>query len=203
MVCQWPSVPLLPLLIKTLCRITTKLDNTWHHVVEEGITSSLKSLQTDYIDLYLMHWPSSTDPKDKKKHLPDWDFIKTWAEMQKLPASGRVRSRSMILTLALSGILIVHEQISAFPTLASRTLRSFSTIPAAILFQLLTRLSSIQTARLLSCWIIANRRASTRLHTPALAQRTVHWRKTKPYKKSLTLKGRRQRRFCKSAPLKT
>ena len=76
--------------------ITTKLDNTWHHVVEEGITSSLKSLGTDYIDLYLMHWPSSTDPNDKKKHLPDWDFIKTWQEMQKLPASGRVKSMSTI-----------------------------------------------------------------------------------------------------------
>ena len=44
------------------------------------------------MDLYLMHWPSSTDPEDLKKHLPDWDFVKTWAEMQKLPASGRVRS---------------------------------------------------------------------------------------------------------------
>ena len=72
--------------------ITTKLDNTWHHVVEEGINSSLESLGIDYVDLYLMHWPSSTDPKNKKKHLPDWDFIKTWAEMQKLPASGRVKS---------------------------------------------------------------------------------------------------------------
>ncbi|KAF2228744.1 putative glycerol dehydrogenase Gcy1 [Viridothelium virens] len=72
--------------------ITTKLDNTWHHVVEDGITSSLKSLQTDYVDLYLMHWPSSTDPNDKKKHLPDWDFLKTWQEMQKLPASGRVKN---------------------------------------------------------------------------------------------------------------
>ena len=79
--------------------ITTKLDNTWHHVVEEGITSSLKSLDTDYIDLYLMHWPSSTDPNDKKKHLPGWDFVKTWAEMQKLPASGRVRSASIPSTL--------------------------------------------------------------------------------------------------------
>lgn len=58
--------------------ITTKLDNTWHHRVQEGIDSSLKSLGTDYVDLYLVHWPSSTDPSDKKKHLPDWDFIKTW-----------------------------------------------------------------------------------------------------------------------------
>nr|POE49354.1 glycerol 2-dehydrogenase (nadp(+)) [Quercus suber] len=72
--------------------ITTKLDNTWHHRVEEGITSSLKSLDTDYVDLYLVHWPSSTDPDDLKKHLPDWDFIKTWQEMQKLPASGRVKN---------------------------------------------------------------------------------------------------------------
>lgn len=72
--------------------ITTKLDNTWHHRVEDGITSSLKSLGVDYVDLYLMHWPSSTDPNDVKKHLPDWDFIKTWQEMQKLPASGRVKN---------------------------------------------------------------------------------------------------------------
>lgn len=72
--------------------ITTKLDNPWHKRVEEGITSSLKDLGTDYVDLYLIHWPSSTDPADLKKHYPDWDFIKTWQEMQKLPASGRVKN---------------------------------------------------------------------------------------------------------------
>ncbi|KAI9876616.1 MAG: hypothetical protein M1830_006053 [Pleopsidium flavum] len=72
--------------------ITTKLDNTWHHCVTEGIDSSLKSLGMDYVDLYLMHWPSSTDPNDTKKHLPDWDFIKTWQEMQKLPATGKVKN---------------------------------------------------------------------------------------------------------------
>ena len=72
--------------------VTTKLDNPWHKRVEEGITSSLKDLGTDYVDLYLIHWPSSSDPEDLKKHLPDWDFIKTWQEMQKLPASGRVKN---------------------------------------------------------------------------------------------------------------
>ncbi|CAI7610332.1 unnamed protein product [Penicillium glandicola] len=72
--------------------ITTKLDNTWHHIVNEGIDSSLKDLDTDYVDLYLVHWPSSTDPNDKSKHLPDWDFIKTWQEVQKLPATGKVRN---------------------------------------------------------------------------------------------------------------
>jgi glycerol 2-dehydrogenase (NADP+) len=72
--------------------ITTKLDNPWHHRVEDGINSSLKSLCVDYVDLYLMHWPCSSDPDDLNKHLPDWTFVKTWAEMQKLPASGRVKN---------------------------------------------------------------------------------------------------------------
>jgi glycerol 2-dehydrogenase (NADP+) len=72
--------------------ITTKLDNPWHKRVEEGITSSLKDLGVDYVDLYLMHWPSSTDPDDLKKHYPDWDFVNTWQELQKLPASGRVKN---------------------------------------------------------------------------------------------------------------
>jgi len=34
--------------------VTTKLDNTWHHRVEEGISTSLKSLGMDYVDLYLV-----------------------------------------------------------------------------------------------------------------------------------------------------
>jgi len=72
--------------------LTTKLDNPWHARVQDGINSSLKSLDTDYVDLYLMHWPSSTDPNDLSKHLPDWDYIKTWHEMQKLPATGKVRN---------------------------------------------------------------------------------------------------------------
>jgi len=72
--------------------VTTKLNNTWHHRVQAGIDSSLKSLGLEYVDLFLMHWPCSTDPNDTKKHLPDWDFIKTWQEMQKLPATGKARN---------------------------------------------------------------------------------------------------------------
>ena len=58
--------------------LTTKLDNPWHKRVSEGIESSLKDLKTDYVDLYLMHWPCSTDPDDLKKHYPDWTFTDTW-----------------------------------------------------------------------------------------------------------------------------
>ncbi|OKL57398.1 hypothetical protein UA08_07326 [Talaromyces atroroseus] len=72
--------------------ITTKLDNTWHHCVEKGIEASLKNLGVDYVDLYLVHWPCSLNPLDDSKLLPDWNFIKTWQEMQKLPATGKARN---------------------------------------------------------------------------------------------------------------
>lgn len=72
--------------------LTTKLDNPWHKRVPEGIASSLENLGTDYVDLYLMHWPCSTDPADKKKHYSDWDFRDTWREMQKLLETGKVRN---------------------------------------------------------------------------------------------------------------
>ena len=59
--------------------LTTKLDNTWHKRVQEGIDSSLKSLGTDYVDLYLMPWPSSTvDDEKRDKHEEGWTFTDTW-----------------------------------------------------------------------------------------------------------------------------
>lgn len=97
--------------------ITTKLDNPWHKRVEEGIESSLKSLGVDYVDLYLMHWPSSTDPTDLKKHYPDWDFRDTWRELQKLPATGRARN------IGVSNFAIQNlEKLFASP--------DFKTVPA-------------------------------------------------------------------------
>lgn len=72
--------------------LTTKLDNPWHKRVSEGIQKSLANLQTDYVDLYLMHWPSSTDPEDLKKHYPDWNFVDTWRELQKLVGTGKVKA---------------------------------------------------------------------------------------------------------------
>lgn len=72
--------------------LTTKLDNPWHKRAPEALANSLAALQTDYLDLYLMHWPSSTDPSDLKKHYPDWDFVDTWREMQKLLDTGKVRA---------------------------------------------------------------------------------------------------------------
>lgn len=72
--------------------ITTKLHNRWHQRVPEAIAGSLERLGTDYVDLYLIHWPCSTDPDDPKKALEGWDFVDTWREMQKLTGTGKVRN---------------------------------------------------------------------------------------------------------------
>lgn len=72
--------------------LTTKLDNPWHKRSAEAIDLSLKNLGTDYVDLYLMHWPSSSTPEDLKKHYDDWNFLDTWREMQKLAGTGKVRN---------------------------------------------------------------------------------------------------------------
>ena len=46
--------------------ITTKLWNNSHHPddVEAALDASLKDLGTDYLDLYLMHWPSPFERGD-------------------------------------------------------------------------------------------------------------------------------------------
>lgn len=72
--------------------LTTKLNNPDHKDVAGALARSLARLGTDYVDLYLMHWPSSTDPADAKRHYADWDFRDTWREMQKLVGSGKVRN---------------------------------------------------------------------------------------------------------------
>ncbi|KAJ5622729.1 glycerol dehydrogenase Gcy1 [Penicillium herquei] len=72
--------------------LTTKLHNQWHTRVPEAIEASLRALQTDYVDLYLIHWPCSTDPNDRANVIPNWDYISTWVEMQKLPATGKVKA---------------------------------------------------------------------------------------------------------------
>ncbi|KAJ5505607.1 Aldo/keto reductase [Penicillium expansum] len=71
--------------------ITTKLDNQWHNRVDRAIEASLKALKVDYVDLYLMHWPMSTDPDDLTKQLPNWSFVDTWQQMQ-LISKAKVRN---------------------------------------------------------------------------------------------------------------
>ncbi|KAL2043466.1 hypothetical protein N7G274_003773 [Stereocaulon virgatum] len=81
--------------------ITTKLWNNSHHPddVAPALDASLTDLGTDYLDLYLMHWPSpfargsSMMPKkDGKMQVGDTDYIDTWRAMEATLKSGKTRA---------------------------------------------------------------------------------------------------------------
>lgn len=65
--------------------ITTKIGNSQQRQgnIEEQIDMSLKNLRTDYVDLWLMHWP-----------YPDY-YVDTWHKMEKVYKSGKVRAIGM------------------------------------------------------------------------------------------------------------
>ncbi|PPR03655.1 hypothetical protein CVT24_007769 [Panaeolus cyanescens] len=63
--------------------LTTKLNNNDHHKVEEALFYSLKQLKTDYLDLWLMHWPAPmTQALDGPLRETDW--LDTWKAMEKV-----------------------------------------------------------------------------------------------------------------------
>lgn len=77
--------------------ITSKLWNTYHHPddVEKNIQETLKDLQLDYLDLYLMHWPVAVKPGvgfpesgDDFISLEELPLIDTWNAMEQLKAKG-------------------------------------------------------------------------------------------------------------------
>ncbi|TKA71727.1 hypothetical protein B0A49_05733 [Cryomyces minteri] len=82
--------------------ITTKLWNNNHHPddVEKALDASLKDLGVEYVDLYLMHWPSpfargdSSFPKgdDGKIKVGDTDYVDTYKAMEKCYKSGKTKA---------------------------------------------------------------------------------------------------------------
>ncbi|KAL8287639.1 hypothetical protein RQP46_003497 [Phenoliferia psychrophenolica] len=74
--------------------VTTKLAQPDHGRVAEAFANSLKLLDIDYIDLYLMHWPQAHDPVTKRVLGPDESptINETWAQMEQLLAGGKVKS---------------------------------------------------------------------------------------------------------------
>lgn len=64
--------------------VTSKLSNAFHAREDalRAFDQSLKDLGSDYLDLFLVHWP-----------LPDvGDYVETWKAMEEISRSGRVRS---------------------------------------------------------------------------------------------------------------
>jgi 2,5-diketo-D-gluconate reductase A len=66
--------------------ITSKLNNSMHNPddAKKAFEETLKKIGSDYIDLFLIHWPLPT--------LYDGDFIKTWKVLESFKADGRAKS---------------------------------------------------------------------------------------------------------------
>ena len=66
--------------------ITSKLNNGFHRPDEarRAFAQTLSELGTDYVDLFLIHWPLPT--------LYDGDYVSTWKTLEEFRQDGRARS---------------------------------------------------------------------------------------------------------------
>ena len=66
--------------------ITSKLNNGFHRPddARRSFDATLRELGTDYVDLFLIHWPLPTRY--------DGDFVSTWTTLEGFKADGRARS---------------------------------------------------------------------------------------------------------------
>lgn len=78
--------------------ITSKLNNGFHRPgdARRAFGETLSELGTDYVDLFLIHWPLPT--------LYDGDFVSTWKTLEEFKADGRARS------IGVSNFQIHHLQ---------------------------------------------------------------------------------------------
>ncbi|RDB25193.1 Glycerol 2-dehydrogenase (NADP(+)) [Hypsizygus marmoreus] len=114
--------------------ITTKLENNYRDVCE-SFERSLRELDCEYIDLYLIHWPqhraTSTDYTTKADGHAD--FINAWKEMEKLLRSGKVKTigvsnfsvKTLNELLPHCTIIPAPNQVEMHPCLPQTELKKF------------------------------------------------------------------------------
>lgn len=122
--------------------ITSKLWNDSHAMedVRPACEQSLKDLQLDYLDLYLMHWPvAQRKGTDMPKADDDWISLRqiplweTWSEMEKLYNDGLVKAigvsnfnaANLNLLLEKSQVVPAVNQVECHPLLSQNELISY------------------------------------------------------------------------------
>ena len=78
--------------------VTSKLNNGFHKPddARRAFDDTLKKLDSDYVDLFLIHWPLPT--------LYDGDFVSTWKVFEEFARDGRARS------IGVSNFQVAHLQ---------------------------------------------------------------------------------------------
>lgn len=108
--------------------ITTKLDNSNHETAaaRDSFERSLDALQTDYVDLFLIHWPLPT--------LYGGDLMMPWRVLEEIYQQGRARAIGLSnfqthhLQVILDGAEVAPmvNQIEAHPYMSNNEVREFS-----------------------------------------------------------------------------
>ncbi len=107
--------------------ITSKLNNGFHKPddARRAFDETLKALDSDYVDLFLIHWPLPT--------LYDGDFVSTWKVLEEFARDGRARS------IGVSNFQVAHldrladetdtvpsvNQIEVHPYFANNEVRAY------------------------------------------------------------------------------
>jgi 2,5-diketo-D-gluconate reductase A len=106
--------------------LTSKLNNGFHRPddARRAFDGTLEALSTDYVDLFLIHWPLPT--------LYDGDFVSTWLTLEEFYRQGRARSIgvsnfqvSHLRRLAHEGEVVpAVNQIEVHPYLGNEEVRA-------------------------------------------------------------------------------
>ncbi len=103
--------------------ITTKLGRIAQREdrQEELFEESLKKLGTDYIDLYLIHWPI------QEKYVPSWKIMEKWYRDGRIRAIGVSNFHKQHLEdiSACSSIVPAVNQVELHPLLSQQQLRAY------------------------------------------------------------------------------
>ncbi len=96
--------------------ITSKLNNGFHRpdAARRAFDATLAELGTDYVDLFLIHWPLSA---------LDDDFVSTWKALEEFKSDGRARS------IGVSNFQIHHLQELARETTVTPTVNQIEVHP--------------------------------------------------------------------------
>ncbi|PRP83189.1 aado/keto reductase [Planoprotostelium fungivorum] len=107
--------------------VTTKLDCPDHGRVADALGESLKRLDLDYVDLYLIHWPQGAGAAK------DVTPLETWLQMEKLVGIEKVKAigvsnfseKTFASLLEKGSIVPAVNQVEVHPYLPSIQLREF------------------------------------------------------------------------------